>query len=136
MANYFQGYKGRMVIDGYAPDVFKVNRWQYVSDKSLVDITNSLSFGKDQFIKNLTSGTITAEGYMTETLVTQVFDPNGASPLEQGQEVVFDLYFDYIANTKIGFENIDAIIDEFDFAVDNAGTGTFRIRALLNEPKI
>ena len=131
MANYFSGKSGRLVIDGFADDVFKISTWSYVSDKSLVEISNSLSFGKEQYIANLTSGNITAEGFMTNTLLDTVFD---GTSLVQGQEVLFNLYFDY-ANT-LGFTNIEAILDEFDFSMDNDGTGKFKITALLSEPKI
>lgn len=131
MANYFSGNKGRAVIVGIAADALKIFRWTYVSDKSLVDITNSLSFGKDQFIANLHSGEINAEGYMTDNALDNVFLNDS---IVQGQEIQFDLYFDY-ADTS-GFTNIDCIIDEFDFSMENSGNGKFKIKALISEPKI
>lgn len=126
---FFAGKSGNVKVDGYQ-NVLRVKSWNYVSDKTLLDITNSLSYGTDQFIATLTSGNITLNGFITK----QWFDDNINVFLEQGTEVKVDLYFDN-ANT-IGFKDIDAIIDEFDFNLDLEGVGIYKMTLLRNEPKI
>jgi hypothetical protein len=133
---YFSGYLGRMVIDGFPDDVFTLTDWNYVYDKGLVEITNSLSFGTNQFIGNLRSGTISANGYVTERLMETVFndDPNDPA-LRPGLEAVFNLYFEY-GNTDVGFTEIPTVIDELDFSMTVDGTGTFSVKARISEPRI
>ena len=133
---YFSGYLGRMVIATFPDDIFTCKNWSYVRDQGLVDITNSLSFGKSQYIPNLQGGTITADGYVTERLMEEVFNDDPLNPLlDAGLEVKFDLYFEF-SDLDIGFKDIDAIIDELDFAMSNDGTGTFTVTARISEPKI
>lgn len=126
---FFAGKSGNVKVDGYQ-NVLRVKNWNYVSDKTLLDITNSLSYGTDQFIPTLNSGNITLNGYITK----QWFDDNIDAFLKQGTEVKVDLYFDN-ANT-IGFKDIDAIVDEFDFNLDLEGVGIYKMTLLRNEPKI
>jgi|688.fasta_scaffold1447693_2 hypothetical protein len=126
---FFAGKSGNVKVDGYQ-NVLRVKSWNYVSGKTLLDITNSLSYGTDQFISTLNSGNITLNGFITK----QWFDDNIIAFLEQGTEVKVDLYFDN-ANT-IGFEDIDAVIDEFDFNLDLEGVGIYKMTLLRNEPKI
>jgi len=133
---YFSGFLGRMVIATFPDDIFTCTNWSYVKDKGLVDITNSLSFGKNQYIPNLQGGTIKADGYVTERLMEEIFndDPNNPA-LAAGTEVKFDLYFEF-GDVNIGFTDIDAIIDELDFSMTNDGTATFTVSARISEPKI
>lgn len=133
---YFSGYLGRMVVQGFPENIFTVTNWSFVKDKGLVDVTNSLSFGKNQFIGNLRGGTIRADGYVTERLMEEVFNDDPLDPsLESGQEVKFDLYFEF-GDVNVGFTDIDAIIDELDFSMTIDGTGAFTVTARISEPKI
>ena len=126
---FFAGKSGNVKVAGYQNQL-RVKSWSYVSDKTLLDITNSLSYGTDQFIATLTSGNIVLNGFITK----QWFDDNIAVFLEQGTEVKVDLFFDNANN--IGFKDIDAIVDEFDYSLDLEGVGTYKMTLLRNEPKI
>lgn len=130
MPDYYAGKKGRMVVQGLSDDLLRMESWTYQEDRSNVEITNSLSFGKDQFIQNLQSGRIRGSGFVTNTLVTTI----QGNDLMTGQEVKFDLYFDKAGN--VGFKDIDAIIDEFEFEVSVDGTSKWRVTASVSEPRI
>lgn len=130
MPDYYAGKKGRMVVQGLSDDLLRMESWSYQQDRSNVDITNSLSFGKDQFIPNLQSGRIRGSGFVTNTLVTTI----SSNDLRTGQEVKFDLYFDKDGN--VGFKDIDAIIDDFEFEVTVDGASRWRVTASVSEPRI
>lgn len=127
---YFAGKGGAVKVDGFdAP--LKVSEWNYVSDKSLLEITNSLSFAVSQYIPTIVTGSITLQGFVTDAMFNSIITPEN---LVQGQEVKVDLYFK--KDGDIGFTNIDAIIDEFDYTLPIDGVGTYKMTLLRNEPKI
>jgi hypothetical protein len=130
MSQYFAGKSATIKIDGYQNSLH-ARSWNYVSDKSLLDITNSLSFGKEQYIATLKAGTIVMEGYITDTLLNDIINND---IIVQGQEVIVDLFVN--ADSSLGFSNVDAIVDEFIFNTDINDASTYTMKLLLNEPKI
>lgn len=133
-AKYFAGKTGYATIEGFPAGRLKISSWNYVDDNNLVEITNTRSYGKQQFIGNLQGGTITCDGYMTDDLLNNL-KPGNNQLLFGGKEVVFDLYLDYDAFPKLGFTDIDAIIDDLTYGFDVNGVATFQIKANINEPK-
>ena len=129
---YFCGKSGGFVLDDYEDTFFKIQKWTYIKDKGLVDISNTNALGTDQYIGNLNSGSIKASGFMTDEQL-KIFNDN---EIEAGQEVTFNLYFDILADTPLGFENIQAVIDDITFGMDYTTNGTFLITALISEPKL
>jgi len=130
--SYYQGYKGRFVLTDYDDDIFTFSSWTYRDENRIIDITNTYSNGKEQFIENLIGGTITGEGFLTQYLYEEV----ASKLLKPGQEIKVNLYLNWDANPKIGFTNIDAVIQDFETTVDVSGTATFTLNAVVSEPKL
>lgn len=143
MANYFSGKNGRLTIpdkamagqvvdSGLTNDELKLTSWEFTKVTTPVDISNTRSYGKEQYIGNLSGGTITAEGYMTDTFLESLIQVN----IEPGNYVKFDLYFDFNSAPKKGFFGINgvwAIIENFVFSDDYADTGAFSISAIVSD---
>lgn len=140
MAIYFAGKYGRVRLAGYSDRLFTCQSWTYEYDNSLIDITSfrskntnlTGSVPKEQYIGNLYRGTITANGILTDVFQSTI----NFNQLLSGQEGSMDLFLYYGAPANIGFTNLPIIIDNFDFSVDVAGTGTFAMTARLNQPKV
>jgi hypothetical protein len=136
MAEYFAGKFGSFQITDIAENIFPIMNWTYDNNRSNVDITNMRSkytfneLGGESFIKNLVQGTITAQGQMTKELLTFLL----LGTLDAGTEAVFNLYFKYTEDDKFGFEELDAVIDKFEYNMDIQSSGTFTITANLAVP--
>jgi hypothetical protein len=130
-AKYFAGRSGYFTIDDFPERQFAMFNWSYVKDKGLVDISNTNAFGTEQYIGNLHAGSVTAEGYITDTLVDIINDVNG---LQIGNEIVLNLYVD--ANTALGFTGINAVLDDITFDMPLDGAATFVLKAIISEPKL
>jgi hypothetical protein len=126
---YFKGRNANIRVSATMNDL-KAFRWSYAKDKSLIEITNSLSFGVDQFIASLDSGSVTVEGYMTDTFLSLI----NAGNLEQGEEVEVDLWFN--ESGTLGFEDVPMIIEAYTFDVDINEASTYTLTLLRSEPKI
>lgn len=131
-AKYFAGKNGFVNIVGFPNGLFKITDWTYIRDKGLIDITNTKSNGTTQYIGNLNAGSITASGYMTDALLEEALDE--FSDFQGGVEVKFDLYLDFDSTPKLGFTDIDAILDDIEFSDSIDGVAEFEIRALVNQP--
>lgn len=136
MAEYFAGKFGSFQLKNIAENIFPIMNWTYDNNRSNVDITNMRSkytfndIGGESFIKNLVQGTITAQGQMTRELLDFLL----VGTLDAGTEAVFNLYFLYTEDDKLGFEELDAIIDKFEYNMDIQSSGTFSITANLAVP--
>jgi len=128
-AIYYAGFSGGFRIQDLPENLFKVNKWTYVQDKGLVDISNTNALGTEMYIGNLHSGSVKAVGFMTDELLDVI---NG-NQLEIGSEVFFDLYLD-AANT-LGFTNVACVLDDITYNMDIQQVATFTITALISEPK-
>jgi hypothetical protein len=128
-AIYYAGFSGGFRIQDLPENLFKVNKWTYVQDKGLVDISNTNALGTEMYIGNLNSGSVKAVGFMTDELLDVI---NG-NQLEIGSEVFFDLYLD-AANT-LGFTNVACVLDDITYNMDIQQVATFTITALISEPK-
>lgn len=131
-AKYFAGKNGFVNIVGFPNGTFKINKWTYLTDKSLLEISNTKSQGTTQFIGNFNAGSISASGYMTDELLAEATDE--FSDFHGGVEVKFDLYLDFDSIPKLGFTDIDAILDDIQFSDTIDGVATFEIKALVNQP--
>jgi hypothetical protein len=129
---YYQGYKGRFVLTDYDNDIFTFSSWIYRDENRIIDISNTYSNGKEQFIENLIGGTITGEGFLTKYLYEEV----ASKLLKPGQEIKVNLYLNWESNPKLGFTSIDAVIQDFETTVDVSGTATFTLNAVISEPKL
>jgi len=128
-AIYYAGFSGGFRIQDLPENLFKVNKWTYVQDKGLVDISNTNALGTEMYIGNLNSGSVKAVGFMTDELL----DVINNNQLEIGSEVFFDLYLD-AANT-LGFTNVACVLDDITYNMDIQQVATFTITALISEPK-
>lgn len=128
-AIYYAGFSGGFRIQDLPENLFKVNKWTYVQDKGLVDISNTNALGTEMYIGNLHSGSVKAVGFMTDELL----DVINNNQLEIGSEVFFDLYLD-AANT-LGFTNVACVLDDITYNMDIQQVATFTITALISEPK-
>lgn len=139
MAIYFSGYQGYFTITGFE-EKFTINAWTYTEDRSNVDITNfrakdGSNIGGEQYIANIYTGVITADGFLTEELY-EIF--NNAD-VQGGLECKISLYFNYdedIPLNNLGFEDLECIIDNIVFNMDIQSTATFTLTANLSVPVI
>lgn len=129
---YYQGHKGRFVLTDESNDIFTFSSWTYRDENRIVDISNTLANGKEQFIENLVGGTITGDGFLTQYL----YDRVASKLLKPGQEIKVNLYLDWFVTPKIGFTDIDAVIQDFETNLDINGTATFTLTAVVSEPKL
>lgn len=129
---YYQGHKGRFVLTDYANDIFTFSSWTYRDENRIVDISNTLANGKEQYIENLVGGTITGDGFLTQYLYEEV----AAKLLKPGQEIKVNLYLDWTVTPKLGFTDVDAVIQDFETNMDINGTATFTLTAVVSEPKL
>jgi hypothetical protein len=129
---YYQGYKGRFVLNTYPDNIFTFSSWTYRDENRIIDITNTYSNGKEQFIENLVGGTITGDGFLTQLLYEEV----ASKLLKPGQEIKVNLYLNWESNPKLGFTSIDAVIQDFETTVDVSGTAKFTLNALVSDPKL
>jgi hypothetical protein len=136
MAEYFAGKFGSFQLNDIAENIFPIMNWTYENNRANVDITNMRSkytfndLGGESFIKNLVQGTITAQGQMTQELLAFLL----VGTLDPGTEAVFNLYFLYTEDDKLGFEELDCVISKFDYNMDIQSSGTFTITANLAVP--
>lgn len=130
-AKYFSGKTGNFVIQAFDQNIFRMSSWNYVKDKGLVDISNTNAFGVEQYIGNLNSGSIQAEGLITDELLDLIINNNA---LQVGDEILVDLWVDEAA--LLGFQNLNAIVDDFTFDLGIDTAATYVLKALISEPKL
>ncbi len=129
MATYYAGKSGGFDIAELPAGTFKIDKWTYVADRGLIDVSCTNTLGTECYIGNLKAGTVKATGYVTLELVSE-FNLFGFAA---GDEITLNLYVDDVA--KVGFRDIYAIIDDITFEDDVSGVATFELTALISLPK-
>jgi len=139
MPIYFSGNQGYFTIADFE-EKFPISAWTYQEDRSNVDITSFRSkddskIGGEQYIANIYTGVITADGFMTEEL----YDIFNNADIQGGLECKISLYFNYDEEfplSNLGFEDLECIIDNVVWNMDVQSTSTFTLTANRAVPLI